>query len=119
MSSLRKRAKAVKAHQERYKAKIDSVTSKGGSSLRARASKVKAHQQRFKTRTDELRKGVSKKFHTSTGKSTGHKGYRTGTGKTTGHSGYGTGTGNVMDGYFTAEVGGNNRRYIDSMSEGY
>lgn len=89
------------------------------SSLRKRAKAVKAHQTRFKTRTDKLRKGVAKKFHTSTMKSTGHKGYRTGTGKTTGHSGYETGTGNVMEGYFSADVGGRNRRYLDSMSEGY
>lgn len=89
------------------------------SSLRKRAKAVKAHQQRFKTKTDKLRKGVAKKFHTSTGKSTGHRGYRTGTMSSTGHKMYESGTGNVMDGYFTAEVGGRNRRYLDSMSEGY
>lgn len=51
-------------------------------------------------------KYTPKKFQRNTKASTGHKGYR-------------QTTGTVMEGYFTSEVGENNRRYLDKMSEGY
>jgi len=51
-------------------------------------------------------KYTPKKFQRNTKASTGHKAYR-------------TGTGTVMDGYFSSEVGANNRSYINRMSEGY
>ena len=51
-------------------------------------------------------KYTPKKFQRDTKVSTGHKAYR-------------QTTGTVMEGYFTSEVGSNNKSYLDKMSEGY
>lgn len=51
-------------------------------------------------------KYTPKNFKRTTKASTGHKGYR-------------QKTGNVMEGYFTSEVGASNRAYLNKMSEGY
>lgn len=61
------------------------------------------------------------KTNKTPGKATA-KSYPRKTGKVPGsatHKRYRTNTGTVMDGYFTSEVGANNRNYINKMSEGY
>jgi hypothetical protein len=66
------------------------------------------------------RKGI--KFPHSTNKAPGKytpKAFTRSTHASTGHKAYRTGTGDVMEGYFTSEVGAGNRNYINKMADGY
>ena len=63
-------------------------------------------------------KSFSQKTRAVPGKSTA-KTFQRNTKTSTGHKAYRTTTGPVMEGYFTSEVGSNNKSYLDKMSEGY
>ena len=79
--------------------------------------------KKYPRKTSTPGKATSKSYPSKTGKVPGKATAKTFSRKTgvpgKSHKAYRSQTGPVLSGYFTSEVGANNRQYINNMSEGY